>query len=414
MKRIMTAVLAFVLCGISFVGCADNKTEEEKKLKLPEAQEFIETSTWNEDMMEAYLKPYWYTREIYNETVVFVGEEGEATLMFTPQEVHSVRNYTLDTTYVEGRDYVIEGNKIRRVKGGNAPYWEVDEYFLKEPNDPSVTIGCDMSKVEFDFNESRYLRYGEKDMFTSKQLAVTYRHNEVFDGSIPQAQPEKLTNFLTKLKNGDDLNVMVYGDSVAVGCNASGTEYGGNINPYMPNSSQIVCDYLEKNYGVTINLQNEAVGGWKVADCINGYNSKLKDKEIDLMILRIGGNDGDANEDRFVFEMNNLLNKFFEDHPSANVILQTPEMPNQQSLWTLNVGKIEGWTKQAMEMNAFSDQIALAPVQSFSNWVESRGKRTRDWLANNINHANDFMIRSYAQIILKVMLGSDFVEEIYE
>ena len=132
------------------------------------------------------------------------------------------------------------------------------------------------------------------------------------------------------------------------------------------------------------------------------------------MILRIGGNDGDANEDRFVFEMNNLLNKFFEDHPSANVNLQTPEMPNQQSLWTLNVGKIEGWTKQAMEMNAFSDQIALAPVQSFSNWVESRGKRTRDWLANNINHANDFMIRSYAQIILKVILGSDFVEEIYE
>lgn len=204
---------------------------------------------------------------------------------------------------------------------------------------------------------------------------------------------------------------MVYGDSVAVGCNASGTSYGGNINPHMPDYANIVKQYIEKNCGISVNLENQAVGGWKVADCINAYSSRIANKQIDLMILRIGGNDGDASETRYLFEMNKLLTMFFTEYPEAEVIIQTPELPNQQSTWTLNVGKIGGWTEQIVSESAYADQIAVARVQDFTGWVESRGKRTRDWLANNINHANDFMIRAYAQIILTAMFGPSFTGE---
>ena len=124
---------------------------------LPEEEYFIEASTWGNAMMDAYLKPYWSSSQIYNETATFVGEEGEATLIYTPETVYSVKNYTLDITYTEGVDYEIKGNKICRLKGGSMPYWEVDEYFLTEPNNAAAVIGVDPTKAEFDFKEPRYL-----------------------------------------------------------------------------------------------------------------------------------------------------------------------------------------------------------------------------------------------------------------
>ena len=408
MKKLLLLILiaGTVFCCLS---CNGKKKTDEEGFTMANSEEFIQTTTWNEDMMKAYLRPYWYSREIYNETVVFVGEESEATLIYTPTEVDSVRNYGLDINYEEGVDYIIEGNKIRRLKGSKMPYWEVDDYFLKVPNVSGVTIGTYASRLEFEFEEPRYLRYGEGDMFTSKQIAITYRHNETYDGPIPVQQADKLTSFLQKAENKETVNIMIYGDSVGVGCNASGTIYGGNVSPYMPDYANILKQFLEK-MGVTVNLENQAVGGWKVQDCINAYQSKIANKEIDLLILRIGGNDGDSNETKYLFEMNKLLNSFFKDYPNANVILQTPELPNQQSLWTLNLDKIEGWTYSVMEEHASFNQIAIAPIQSITNWVESRGKRTRDWLANNINHGNDFIIRLYSQVILTTMFGSDYIE----
>ena len=397
---------------VFFCFSCDKKNGEGEDCIMAESKEFIQTTVWNDSMMEAYLRPYWYSREIYNETVVFIGEEAEATLIYTPTEVSSVRNYGLDVHYEEGVDYVIQGNKIRRLKGSKMPYWEVDDYFLKEPNVSGVAIGTYASRLEFQFDETRYLRYGEGDTFTSKQVAITYRHNEVYDGPIPVQQADKLTHFLQKVKNKEDVNIMLYGDSVAVGCNASGTTYGGNVSPYMPDSANIIKQFLQKK-GVAVHLENQAVGGWKVQDCIGAYQSKIANKQIDLLILRIGGNDGDSNEIKFLFEMNKLLNMFFAEYPEANVILQTPELPNQQSLWTLNLDKIEGWTYSVMEEHGYASQIAIAPVQSFTNWMEGRGKRTRDWLANNINHGNDFVIRLYAQMILTTMFGLEY-QEVFE
>lgn len=394
---------ALFMAASLMLGMACSPKEENKM--APE-REWIETTTWNDSMMEAYLRPYWYTREIYNETATFVGEDGEATLLFTPTEVHSVRDYQLGITYVEGRDYIIEGNKIKRVKGGNMPYWKEDEYFMKTPG--AIAIPADKAECEFDFDETRYLFYGEGTTVTCKQVAITYRHAEAYNGPAMEYQGEKLTPFLQKIENGEDVNVMVYGDSVAVGCNASGTSYGGNVNPYMPDFANIVKQYIEKNYSVNVNLENMAVGGWKVSDCIQNYDARIKSKNIDLMILRIGGNDGDASEGRYSYEMTTLISSFFADYPNACLIVQTPEVANRQSTWKLNVGEIGGWTENIVSEHPFSDRIAIARVQDFTQWVESRGKRTRDWLANNVNHANDFMIRAYAQILLQTMFGNEY------
>ena len=392
-----------------------------QKLDVAPTRDWIDANTWNEDMMDAYLQPYWYTREIYNETVVFVGEEGDATLMYTPETVRSVRNYRLTEEYVEGVDYVIEGNKIRRLKGSSMPYWEPEEYFLSEPNDPNIVVKADSSKIDVDLTGERYLLYGEYAMFTDRQIAITYRHNESFDGKVPEGQQDKLETFLEKVKSGEPLNVAVYGDSVATGCNASGTQFGGMIAPYMPDAYNIVSQYITKKYGNTITIDNQAVGGWQISQCWNAYNEKVSGKAFDLMIFRIGGNDNRTDMALYKDYLEKIINKFFAENPNANLIIQTPELPNQQTgiqlgsiTWTGNISLIDDWTTDVVRNNANADRIAIADVQSFTNWVESRGKLTRDWLANNVNHANDFMIRSYAQIILKTMFGEEYITETYK
>jgi len=128
--------------------------------------------------------------------------------------------------------------------------------------------------------------------------------------------------------------------------------------------------------------------------------------------LRIGGNDAGTRNAQYNSSMGELLDMFFAEFPDASVIIVSPEMPNSQAIgWTGNVPLVETWEEDFIESYANGGNCAIAKVYSFAEWTVIQGKQTRDWLANNINHSNDFMIRSYAQTILKAMFGAEFVDD---
>lgn len=52
---------------------------------------------------EKHLAPLWSAETIYDDTILFVGEEGAGTLAFLPAGKIIVRSYTLDTVYEEGK-----------------------------------------------------------------------------------------------------------------------------------------------------------------------------------------------------------------------------------------------------------------------------------------------------------------------
>lgn len=427
MKNYVKKILALIIGGcmvFSGVGCnkggnSSSSTKTEKTLVLPTENEFISFSTWNDDMFEAYIRPYWYSREIYNETVVFIGEEGEAPLMYEPTEVNTVRSYDLLTDYVDGKDYVIEGRKIKRVKGSSMPYWEPDEYFLTAPNSTSVVINVNHSTIDegldMDYSVQRFLRYAEGTVFTSKQVAITYRTNELYDGVLPKGQREKVADFVNKVEAGQDVNIMIYGPSTGVGCNASGTSYGGNINPYMPAFYDILVKYIEKTYNIKVNLMNEAVGGWTSKDLVSNYDKKIRGKEIDLMFFVCpGSNDSRTGKDSYSANLFLIFQKFFNDYPEANLIVQTPSIPNEQSTWVGDTRKMPNWVEEVVAESVDNDRIAISRVDEIYSWMNGKGKKGRDLLANNINHFADFALRVYVQCALKAIFGNDYVEEIYE
>ena len=80
--------------------------------------------------LERYLLPIWAGNKVYYETAMFLGEEGEITLLYEPNGKIEMLDYGLETTYVEGVDYAVEGRKVKRLKGGSLPYFPMEEYYL--------------------------------------------------------------------------------------------------------------------------------------------------------------------------------------------------------------------------------------------------------------------------------------------
>lgn len=411
-RRWLCALLSALIL-VSAAGCEQTPApgpEPQKQLQPAAEREWATLTTYNEAALSAWLQPVWYTREVYDETVVFIGEESSANLLYEPKGSITVRDYQLGVTYVEGRDYTVEGKTITRVAGGQLPYFAVDDYFLVNPG--AVSIGVNASRCEFDFDENRYLYYGEGTSLTKNHVCVSYRTDESWTETMPAGQTDRTANFINRVKSEKSGTIMYYGDSITVGCNASGTSYGGNINPYLPSWPNLVAAWLEQAYGAEITVLNKAVGGWQVSNGFANFNQDILPSagEIDLLVLAFGMNDSFTSTANYFDMTAEMTDRYLEANPGGTVLLVSPMNPNTQSTWVGNQTVFES------ELNAIAatrESVAVAPVNTVFTAFESRGKRTRDWLANNINHPNDFGVRTYAQVLLKTLAGNDFFEEIY-
>lgn len=152
------------------------------------------------------------------------GKRANARLAFLPRGGLTVRSYTLDRIFREGVDFSVEGKVLRRLAGGSLPYFQTEEYFRREPD--SVPIGVNRAFSEIPLEGQRFLAYGERDTFTSREIAVSYEAAENDFGFLPQRE-KALEPLVKRLKAQGGGSVLFYGDSITVGCNASATEYGG-------------------------------------------------------------------------------------------------------------------------------------------------------------------------------------------
>ena len=217
-KKLLCGAFAMVLALTSLAGCkqsgnASSSSIEEAPASLAPKDELMD---YDEYTMEAYLKPYWYTREVYNETIMFVGAEDEARLMYDASEIISVRNYYLDTEYYEGIDWTYENGVFRRTEKSAIPYWNVEEYYTTEPG--RFSIGVDKNKIQYELEGKRYLKYAEGNAFTCKQIAITYRHDMPWEGPVPVGKSQRFSKTLQKIKNGFVTNILLFGDSISTGC----------------------------------------------------------------------------------------------------------------------------------------------------------------------------------------------------
>ena len=415
MKRFSAVVIA-ALMFCSFTACAgpdvpdDKGKTENAKLAVAE-QQLLEYTRYNR---ETYLKPVWNTREIYNETVMFVGENDSASLIYRPSEIISVRNYGLNVEYKENQDYVLENGKIKRTANSEIPYMEINEYYKKFSD--SVELVVDKSAVEESMlpliQGPRYLKYGETTTFTGYQIAVTYRHNKPWEYDTVKGQAHKFTAFIDKLESGDNAKILFFGDSITVGCNASGSDRGGNVSPYCEIWAKMVTEYLNGKYQVELDYVNTAIGGTNSKQGLERFADDALSHEPDLLVIAYGMNDRETTEQNYRYYIEEMVSRYHTAKPDGCVLLVSPMLPNPECLnWNKNQTK---WENILSEIASENDFCALAPVTYLNKCLQQSGKRYRDYTANNVNHPNDFMIRIYAQTVLKTLLGDDFFADAFE
>lgn len=333
-------------------------------------------------------KPIWLDDTAYEETLVVVQEEnGEkaGNLLYSPTEILKVCDYSLRKEYGE-ENYRIEGNKFILTDNSSIPYLTFSQYYRADVSElpgGSVQDGADVGKS---------ILYTESDRLIRYHITMTYKHADEWQGKVSEYQGDRLPNTVSKLKNGSSFSLFVTGDSIAYGCWSSAML---NIPPYRLSFVSGFAEELENIYGVSVNLNNQSVGGWHSLNGKEKIDEQIQSCAPDLAIIAFGMNDGFYHVLNTTYESNvrYIINSLRQASPDCEIILIATILPNPE--W----GASGTQAKYLNVLNKIaSDTVGCAVVDMTSTTQKMyERKRCIDVLGNNINHPSDYLQRVYVQ-----------------
>ncbi len=240
----------------------------------------------------------------------------------------------------------------------------------------------------------------EGHFFHDTQLAVTYRCKKAsWQGDVPKYKGDKLHRTISKLKNKEELNVVLFGDSISAGANASGMMMA---NPFQPRFGDLFIEKLKRHYGANINFANPTVGGKDSVWAMEVLDEKVLTHNPDLVIIGFGMN-GNHKPEVFKSHLENMITRIKAANSETEIIIILTSTPNPiltdptapfyayQHLYGDVCYSFEG------------DGIAVCDVQAVQKEMHKH-KRFIDTTGNNVNHPNDFFIRVHAQILASTLI----------
>jgi hypothetical protein len=157
--------------------------------------------------LDVAMRPFWKGNRIVDESALLLSTAGgnpAGKLLFTPTKVLAVRDASLKKTYVEGKDYRIEGKQIIAIRGSSIATMKDSEF----------------AKGKYPWTELQ-----------GRHVFVTYEHKDAWMGPVPTYQGNNLPTTISKLKSGKPVTIVAFGDSITLGINVSGFR---NVPPYLP------------------------------------------------------------------------------------------------------------------------------------------------------------------------------------
>lgn len=343
------------------------------------------------DRIDTALIPFWKTKTMYSESVLMISRNGEwpvATLLFAPDKILAVRNSALNIDYKEGTDWEFREGKLRLLKDSRAAYMTDKQLYP------------DSSKDAFPKKGGGLIYFREGSFFHNQQLAVTYTHAaDVWNGPVPHFQGRNLAGIMDRLEKRTPLNILLFGDSIAEGANASGEN---DSPPFLPSWGNLVVDGLRRQYKGNIKFTNTSVGGKDSRWGMLTVQDRVVAHNPDLVIIAFGMNDGTSRMDPKEYEANirGIINRVKLNNPKAEYILVATMMPNPESEF---VGTQASFRKVLAKLT----RRGIVMVDMTSVHTELlKYKSYQDMTGNDINHPNDFLIRWYAQQILSLLIPS--------
>ncbi len=193
------------------------------------------------------------------------------------------------------------------------------------------------------------------------------------------------------------MTIVLLGDSISAGCNASGW---AKAAPFQPPFQELLQQHLEARYETKVLLKNLSVGGTDTKAALT-MTDKVVEALPDLVILAFGMNDSagrPANE--YATNIETTIDRIRKSLPEAEFILVASMLGNRD--WVrLNQDLFPEYRDALAKL--CGSGVALADMTSiwtgFFEW-----KRDWDLTGNGVNHPNDFGHRVYAQVLSTLLI----------
>lgn len=370
----------------------DATASGDKEIKTPGSYDYA-----------AFMTPAWEGETSYAETVFLLKKEGElpeAQLLYTPETVLKVQSPDLTQTYEEGRDYTIHGRTIRLTENSRAPYMTEEEMY---PESPRGTDDC--AKVGGGYLA---LNLPNGKHFCEMQLAVTYTHKETgFDNFTPSPYGDKtIPKTLQKLKNGEKLDVVIYGDSIGAGAETSGF---WNVKPNLPSWSRLLhLGWLQLYPDSTVTMTMLAQGGTATQWGVDNAKELVASRKPDLVFITLGMSDAHAiyrlTPEQFGENYQKMIDIIRETSPDTEFVLMSTMLANPEAEGF--TGRQEEYLAPLQEIEKTNEGVAVANVTQAHAFILSR-KKFWDVSGNGVNHPGDYMTRIYAQCAMQLFIEPD-------
>lgn len=364
--------------------------------------------------LKTYLYPLWEGTTVYNETVWFT-VDNVAPLLYTPDEILSVKSYDLTTTYTEGVDYVLDGGSLVLTDNSRIPFMSLNEYFPATPTMIALPRG-----------DGTYWYAVEGPDISNRQVVVTYTRSARKNWTMPLDESAKFPKTMEKLSSGAPIKVLFYGDSITVGANSS--EFLG-IAPHAESYANMVKSYVKARFpNANMTFNNTAVGGtdsnWGIGKSAGNaaidnieaaegdhFQKRVLDENPDLLFIAYGMNDQDYLPDsRFEDNIDEMIRKVRAQNPDVEIMLISGMIANPDT--PFHNKDYDAYQESLAAISDRYENVGLATTLNTVRSVYNNGKRFQDCTANNVNHPNDFMMRLYAQTVLYSLFGADYIDYI--
>lgn len=414
-------IIVFALIGLllfSLIGCkkqTENLPPEDDVMKNYPYYEDKDKSSYGNfkfradrqgiiEMSEEVYRPYWYGNVIYNETVLLIKNDttGEisGSLLYEPEKILAVKNHDYTVNYTQGEDFTVSGKKIVRTADSEIKYHTNAELRGEDIKAPYI-LKTSLENVATDIVNMGSTIYTESDFLYGFQVSVSYVYDVknisedygAFDSNFA-------SKFVGKLKNKEEVNMTIIGDSVAEGCSSSAFF---DHTPYMPNYITMVAEALRTKYDTKVNMFNKAKGGMTSAWGSNDTQvNAVAATKPDVVFVHFGINDcGSGMSQNLYYDyMQSFALKLKTKCPDTEIIFIkcfTPE------LITYDGELFEKYNKKIDNICSENDYMYSLDLYNLSKDM-LKVKNYMDVTANGINHINDYSTRLYAMSILSKLI----------
>ncbi len=325
------------------------------------------------------------------EPLLFTGEtkaSATAQLLHVPQTAPELVSGDMSVKFSVGKDYTWEtGSRSLTLTADSRVPFKTPAELHPAPNSPN--------SYKSQRGTEAWMFFGPGRVLHDLQCKADYVSADDWKSPAVAAAPdEQLGKLRAKLSTQQPLNLVLLGDSISTGADASAIS---KAEPNQPGYPELVRQGLEKRSAGKVTLTNLSVGGmdsnWGLTQV-----PKVIAAKPDIFLLAFGMND--ASGKRSPEELVRLAREIYAPvqaaFPECAVVLISPMTANHE--WT--GASPELYPQYATALAKLTGPgIALANVTTVWSAIAER-KRYLDLSGNGLNHPNDYGHRIYAEVIL--------------